>query len=433
LKPSFLESGRILLEIKHMLESKEITKVDFAVAYLSAKGYEYIEPQLVNFLSKGGNVRFIVGLSNAYITESAAIEKLSDLANTERGKNLKIKYHKPSGVEFHPKIVLAKSDEKLKIALVGSSNLTGGGQKKNIEANVLLEIEDSNDVVEKIFEQDIKNFFNYLWDTGKEPSPEIIKKYAKAEQAKNHARRTRDNVPNTTLSNFVFINNKREIAGSLSVQCTDCRRAYVDIPLNAFYCDNCGNYPSVDGPEPLSAEENHKKKEMTNIWLKINGKELQAQEFALRCPDCHLPVDMTDEFMLWIICKKCADIRKKDDRPVCQPYKEWSIKAAKEIWYGLKEDRLRVDWGTSPTSTRYKKFLGQIPIILGESPMKMRQIQQRIQAHFPLECDDAEKCTHRGRASKQSEWKHLVRSAAEELTRQKTIFYDKTTTTYRLK
>lgn len=433
LKTSFLESGRVLLEIQNMLESKDISKIDFAVAYLSAAGYWCIEPSLNKFLSRGGHVRFIVGLSNAYVTESSALRKLLALAKTPQGKGLEVKYHKPKGIEFHPKLVLAKSGDRLKMAVVGSSNLTSGGQKRNIEANVLLRIEDSSDVEANNFEQDSINFFNYLWKTANKLDPENIREYAKAEKAKRTSRKTHSKVPNTVLSNFVFVNNERTIADSLSVLCTECRKTYVDIPLNAFYCDNCGEYPSVNAPEPLSVKENDKKKEIRNISLKINGKKRLAEELAVRCPDCNSPIDMTNCFMLWIICEKCAERRRKEKRSVCHPYTEWPIKAARDLSYSLNKDRFRIERGPGLASSRYRKFKRYIPIILDESPMKMQQIYDKIRARFPSDCDDSEKCIHKGVVKKQSEWKHITRDAIGQLLREKTVNYNKLNKTYQLK
>lgn len=433
LKTIFLESGRVLLEIQHMLESKDISNIDFAVAYLSRAGYSCIEPSLNKFLSKGGRVRFIVGLSKAYVTESSALRKLLALAKTPHGKRLETKYHNPKGIEFHPKLLLAKSGDRLKMAVIGSSNLTSGGQERNIEANVLLKIEESSDTEAKNFEQDSANFFNYLWDTANELDHATIREYAKAEKAKRTPRKTLDKVPNTTLRSFVFVNNERAIADSLSVLCTDCRKAYIDIPLNDFFCDNCGIYPSVDGPEPLSAKEKDKKKEIKNISFKINGKKLLAQNLAVRCPHCNSPVDMTDDFMLWIICKECAEIRKKEKRSICHPYAEWSTRAARDLSYSLDEDRLRIEREPGLASSRYKRFKRYIPIILGESPIKMRQIYDKIRVRFPSDCDDKEKCIHNGVVRKQSEWKHIARAAIEQLIREKIVIYSKLDKTYQLK
>ena len=101
----FLESGEVLSRIRNMFESKHINGMDFAVAYLSDGGYSCIELWLKKFLSRGGTVRFIVGLSNVYATESSALRRILDL--TTQGE-INVKYSKPEGREFHPKIVLAE-------------------------------------------------------------------------------------------------------------------------------------------------------------------------------------------------------------------------------------------------------------------------------------------------------------------------------------
>jgi uncharacterized membrane protein YdcZ (DUF606 family) len=47
---------------------------------LSAAGYSCIETSLKKFLSRAGHVRFLVGLSSFYVTESSALRKLLSLA-----------------------------------------------------------------------------------------------------------------------------------------------------------------------------------------------------------------------------------------------------------------------------------------------------------------------------------------------------------------
>ena len=66
-------------------------------------------------------------------------------------------YHNLEGIEFHPKVIIAKSNGAMKRAIVGSSNVTSGGQENNVEANVSVEIENSNDLEARRFETDITN------------------------------------------------------------------------------------------------------------------------------------------------------------------------------------------------------------------------------------------------------------------------------------
>lgn len=339
---SFLESGRVLVKLKSLLNPKSFDEIDLAVAYLSKRGYSTIEESLKNFLFKNRRVRFLVGLSSTCVTESGALRKLVALTNKPGGKCLEVKYHRLSGIEFHPKIVLAKSKGKLKQAIVGSSNLTGGGQESNVEANVAIEIEDLLDENTKSLQVDITNFFDYLWGEAKILDYIAIKEYALDEKAKRKPRRTQGKVPSTSLRAFVYLEDHRMVAESFEVLCTDCRKEYVKIPINAFCCDDCGKYPLVK-TRPPNKEEQARIRQLGRLHIKIDGKKLSVKEADVHCPECNGRVGIANDFMLWLICEECAEKRRLNGKAVCKPYKEWDNEIAKNLSYGLDENKLIVE------------------------------------------------------------------------------------------
>jgi len=64
--------------------------------------------------------------------------------------------------------------------------------------------------------------------------------------------------------------------------------------------------------------------------------------------------------------------------------------------------------------------------------MDLHQIYDRIRVKFPSDCNDEEPCIHGGVFYQHGEWKHLVRSALEQLKREHTVSYSKADRKYRL-
>lgn len=71
-------------------------------------------------------------------------------------------FYQPSNTIFHPKIYLFEGKEKSEL-IVGSSNLTTYGLFSNVEASVLVSVDNSNDLERNIIEQ-VKAYFNQLFD-----------------------------------------------------------------------------------------------------------------------------------------------------------------------------------------------------------------------------------------------------------------------------
>ncbi|MCZ2129678.1 MAG: phospholipase D family protein [Bacteroidia bacterium] len=71
-------------------------------------------------------------------------------------------FYQPSITIFHPKIYLFEGEEKAEL-IIGSSNLTSQGLFTNIEASLLVSIDNSSEADRKIVEQ-LKNYFKGIFD-----------------------------------------------------------------------------------------------------------------------------------------------------------------------------------------------------------------------------------------------------------------------------
>jgi HKD family nuclease len=336
LKTTFLRSKPVLTRLRSLLSSGQINEIDLAIAYVSESGYSEIDGTLVDFLKRKGSVRFIVGLSDVHVTQTGALRKLLRLASGREGKNLKVKYHRLKGVEFHPKVVVAKHNGKLRTVIVGSSNLTGGGQGKNVEANVAVEMEEPVDENSANFELTIKNFFKSMWESAKPLTKDVVKEYAAGETKKQNSKPSNGNVPPTSLQHFVYVDGELQKAKKFRVSCTDCREKFVDIPLNLICCDNCGESYQVNTKTPNRTELSTKR----NAQFRIDGKDVISKEVDLSCIECGEHVDLADAFKFWVICEECAEERAQNRRPVCKPFKCWKRKETNNISFGLDKQRL---------------------------------------------------------------------------------------------
>mgnify|MGYP001083202996 CR=1 FL=1 len=161
----FLQSSEVLGELKGNLRDAKSFKL--AVAFLKKTGYDEIRRDLVRLLEDGYPVELVIGISSYGITDWEVLRYLLDLK--DKYGNLRVKYYNNEG--FHPKLFVFGLPQRTKIVL-GSSNLTGGGVKNNVEANVLLQGENSEEVIADIIE-----FFKNIFRVAENLKPDVVKKY----------------------------------------------------------------------------------------------------------------------------------------------------------------------------------------------------------------------------------------------------------------
>lgn len=104
-------------------------RADFAVAFVLESGLRQIEGHLVDFLNRGGRLRFLTG-DYLGVTQPDALARLLDL----EGK-VELRVYESRGKSFHPKAYLFHDQDTAGTGFVGSSNLSETALGSGIEWN----------------------------------------------------------------------------------------------------------------------------------------------------------------------------------------------------------------------------------------------------------------------------------------------------------
>jgi HKD family nuclease len=124
---------RFGVELVDLLANDYWTRFDAAVAWVRRSGLRHIRPALIDFLQRGGVVRFVVGID----IENTSREGLEDLLALAQHGTIQtlIRHNEHPSVTFHPKVYLFTNDEHARL-IVGSNNLTESGLFTNTEAGL---------------------------------------------------------------------------------------------------------------------------------------------------------------------------------------------------------------------------------------------------------------------------------------------------------
>jgi HKD family nuclease len=129
---------------QRIIQSNDIR---IAVAFLSMRGINLLYDSIDSALNQGASFEFLAGL-DMRTTEPEALQFLYNLS--KNNANLTLYCYasiEPSSI-YHPKIYLLKNINGMKvIAIVGSSNLTEGGLRRNIEANLVIEADVDHEII----------------------------------------------------------------------------------------------------------------------------------------------------------------------------------------------------------------------------------------------------------------------------------------------
>lgn len=161
------------------LLAKELNGTDVfyaASAFLNSGGLAIIEPSLRRILEFEGEVSIVHG-ADFRITDPDAVRSLAALK--ARYGTMSYFVHCDWSLlarqAFHPKLYITTADYQRYCAIVGSSNLTLGGLRSNIEVNAVIRGDDSEEPVRRCL--DI--FDSILASTALvEPDLEFAEKYA---------------------------------------------------------------------------------------------------------------------------------------------------------------------------------------------------------------------------------------------------------------
>jgi len=178
---SFLQSSQLLQELKWNLERAKSFRA--AAAFLKKSGFYEIKTGLEVLLRKPtGQAELVIGISSYGITDWDVLRELQRMK--EEFSNLSVRYY--NNERFHPKLFIFELALGKTCLIVGSSNLTGGGVRNNIEANVCLTGANSDDVFE-----DASEFFQNIFHGGEMLKDETVEEYRSytAKQSKAGQRR----------------------------------------------------------------------------------------------------------------------------------------------------------------------------------------------------------------------------------------------------
>lgn len=127
-------SHKLLTVLSSAVQHSSDTRI--AVAYVSRSGLELLLPAIDTSLRKDAEVEFLVGLDRN-VTEPAALYLLHQLSQSQPNLHLYCHASRSQTEIYHPKVYLTRNKGET-TAIVGSSNLTAGGLRNNIEVNVAI-------------------------------------------------------------------------------------------------------------------------------------------------------------------------------------------------------------------------------------------------------------------------------------------------------
>jgi HKD family nuclease len=138
---------RFGVEFSDLLLNFGWTRLDVAVAWVRRSGMRHLLPGLIDFLKRGGEGRFIVGID----IENTSKEGLEDLLSLENHGRIQtiVNHNEHRSVTFHPKVYLF-SNKKRACLIVGSNNLTASGLYTNTEAGLQVDAAVSQPVISQM-------------------------------------------------------------------------------------------------------------------------------------------------------------------------------------------------------------------------------------------------------------------------------------------
>lgn len=182
-----LQSEGLLLR-QFKAEFDKASKFYLCMALVTKSGLDLIDSSITQCLKKGGAGYVLFGLDLP--TEPAAIEKLMRLEAQHRQK-FQLRRFQSGTKFFHPKLSVFIDKNHKKTAILGSSNLTGGGLNGNHEANLLITegavVQQLLDYVEEHFEGAHSKLVDSSW------LAEYQQLWVQRKQVEQHQRRLREN------------------------------------------------------------------------------------------------------------------------------------------------------------------------------------------------------------------------------------------------
>lgn len=189
MKVSFVEASSLRENLKNLFLN--CNELDVAVAYVKIRGLETFLDLLEQstLLKEEKPIRIVFGMSPFQgITDKESAKRLLELS--QKYKNVAVKMW--DDPRFHPKLMIFHGDPDR--IMVGSSNLTGGAQSRNAEANVF--VEDP----EREFMKDATKFFETCFNDAPQLEQGHIDRYTPP----SHVRTGSGKHPPSPVSNWPF-------------------------------------------------------------------------------------------------------------------------------------------------------------------------------------------------------------------------------------
>jgi HKD family nuclease len=123
--------------------------IRIAVAFVSQRGLALIDSALTAAIQAGATAEFLVGL-DMQSTEPQALKALLDRSRETACLSLYCYASVSAAGIYHPKLYVFRAEDQV-TSIVGSSNLTEGGLKKNVEVNVRIEATVGDELVSDIY------------------------------------------------------------------------------------------------------------------------------------------------------------------------------------------------------------------------------------------------------------------------------------------
>jgi len=140
-----------------------VSEILIANSFIKNSGINFLKERFKHLIEHGTTIKVLYG-EDFGITEASAIRHLVNIGCV-------VKVCKIEGVAgFHPKFLIINYTDSKSILCAGSSNLTSGGLKQNIEFNISINHE-------RKYLKDSISFFNNLWDKSEEIDEDYLLRY----------------------------------------------------------------------------------------------------------------------------------------------------------------------------------------------------------------------------------------------------------------
>ena len=140
-------STKLIDEISPVIGQSRECKI--AVAFVSIGGFLLLKSSFQQCLERNGHIEFLVGLDLS-TTDPQALQALYEMSQINSNVSFYCFSELGLGAIYHPKLYIANLNATTAI-VVGSSNLTEGGLKGNVEVNILIEADVREEVVSDIY------------------------------------------------------------------------------------------------------------------------------------------------------------------------------------------------------------------------------------------------------------------------------------------